>query len=430
VFQQLHPPIPTSKFRHALLFLFVGICASLAGCSHPAVYEPLPTGLLPAGSFALTWMYPLDLKDDSVVSLDVRDQLIYIVTADKHVTALERKSGKFKFAMVVNTPSPHLHPPVELADKIVFPTVISLEVFDKSGVHLRSMPLSSPLRSGATGSGSATGSGDTIYFGADDPAGGLVLAVDLSRAFDFNRWSLLTPGGAITSTPCFYNDTLFVANEAGQVYAINSDRNPVWNTPGHIFLAAAPIIADLKADEGGLYIASKDSHLYCLNTIDQKVDQTSVQGGRLKWEFFPGVPLEDSPQPAGDMVYQYVPGKGMAAISKVDGPFIRPARWIYPTATRFLSQDAHYAYLVDARPNADDKDKTDNFIIAVDKQTGEKVFESKHTDFNVFGSNLKDEVIYAGYASGQILAIEPVLNAGRVGEIVLVPVTDLTAVPH
>jgi len=433
VFQQLLPPPPKSRISLALLFLLISLSTFLAGCSHPAVYEPLPTALMPAGSFALSWIYPLNLTDDSIVSLDVRDQLIYIITADKHVTALERKSGKFKFATVVNSPSPHLHPPVELADKIVFPTIVSLEVFDKNGVHLRSMPLSAPLRSGAAGSGESSGSGDTIYFGADDPAGGRVYAIDLSRDFDFNRWTLLTPGGAITSAPCFYDDVLFVATEAGQVYAVNSDRNPVWNTQGHIFQAAGPIIADLKADEGGLYVASKDSHLYCLNTVGSvnPATQVNIVGGKMKWEFFPGVPLDATPQPAGDMVYQFIPGKGMAAIDKENGPFIRPARWIYPTATRFLSQDAHYAYLVEPRAhNGDSDDMSDNVIIAVDKQTGEKVFESRHTDFNVFGSNLKDEIIYAGYASGQVLAIEPVLTAGRVGEIVLVPVADLTAVPH
>ena len=364
--------------------------------------------MLPAGSFALSWIYPLKLSDDSIISLDVRDEVIYIVTADKHVTALDRKSGTFKFAAQINTPSPHLHPPVELSDKIVFPTIISLEVFDKTGTHLRSMPLSAPLRSGATGSS------DTIYFGADDPAGGRVYAVNLARNFDFNRWTLLTPGGGITSAPTFYDGILFVATEGGQVYAINADRAPVWNTQGHIFQAAAPVVADLKADKDGVYVASKDTNLYCLDHLI----------GKLKWEFFAGVPLDATPQPAGDMVYQYVPGKGLAAIDKLTGPFIRPARWICPSATQFLSQDAHYAYLVEPSGGLG------NTIIAVDKQTGERAFESRHTDFNIFGTNLKDEMIYAGYASGQVLAIEPVLIAGRVGELVLVPQSDLTALPH
>jgi hypothetical protein len=364
--------------------------------------------MLPAGSFALSWIYPLNLSDDSIITLDVRDEVIYIITADKHVTALDRKSGKFKFAAVINSPSPHLHPPVELTDKIVFPTIISLEVFDKNGSLLRSMPLSAPLRSGATGSG------NIVYFGADDPAGGRVIAVDLARNFDFNRWSLLTPGGAITSAPTFYDGILYVATEGGQVYAVNAERSPVWSTQGHIFQAGGPIIADLKADKDGIYVSSKDTNLYCLDHLT----------GKLKWEFFAGVPLDAAPQPAGDTVYQYIPGRGMTAIDKLTGPFIRPARWICPSATQFLSQDAQYAYLVEPSGGGG------NTIIAVDKQTGERAFESRHADFNVFGTNLIDETIYAGYATGQVLAIEPVLTAGRVGELVLVPKADLTALPH
>jgi hypothetical protein len=66
VFQQLLPPDRISK---NLSFLFMCFCGWLAGCSHPAVYEPLPVQLLPAGSFALAWIYPLDLKDDSVATI-------------------------------------------------------------------------------------------------------------------------------------------------------------------------------------------------------------------------------------------------------------------------------------------------------------------------------------------------------------------------
>jgi outer membrane protein assembly factor BamB len=416
-----------------LSFLLVCICGLLAGCSHPAVYESLPVQMLPAGSFALSWIYPLDLSDDSVTTIDVRDQWVYVITADKKVTALDRKSGKFKFAATVNTPSPHLHPPVELTDKIVFPTVISLEIFDKKGNHLSSMPLRSTLRSGAAGSSRASDiTNDTIYFGADDPAGGRVIAKYVAHDFDINRWELLTPGGAIASTPVFFDDVLYVATEAGQVYAVNENRAPVWNIDTHIFQAAGPIIADLKVDKDGLYIASKDSHLYCVNPVNtlDADSKTNHVGGTLKWEFFPGAPLSATPAPTADMVYQYIPDQGMAAIDKLKGPFIRPARWIYPGATQFLAEDDHYAYLLVPRTDLDDKNKTDNFIIAVDKQTGEKAFESRHSDYSVFGTNLNDNLIYAGYATGQILAIEPVITAGRVGELVLVPRVDLTAGLH
>jgi hypothetical protein len=68
-----------------------------------------------------------------------------------------------------------------------------------------------------------------------------------------------------------------------------------------------------------------------------------------------------------------------------------------------------------------DEKKTGNVIVAVDKQTGHKAFQSAHTDFNVFGTNVWDSTIYAGYASGQVLAVTPVLKAGQIGELVLAP---------
>src|SRR5581483_6386078 len=106
--------------------------------------------------------------------------------------------------------------------------------------------------------------------------------------------------------------------------------------------------------------------------------------------------------------------------------FNRQARWFYKPGRQFLAQDDKYAYLVEPRvvPNGKgwfenlfhDKHMTVQVIVAIDKQTGRKAFESKHADFSVFGTNTKDDTIYVGYAGGEILAVKPVIKAGRVGE--------------
>ena len=398
---------PSHSLARSIPLFFLALL--FAGCAKPVRYIPNETAALPAGSFARLSNGLVDLQltpDDSLTRIDVREKSIYIFTARKQVTSLDRKAFKTNFITTVNTPGDRLLPPVELADKIVFPTSISMELFDYTGKFLRSVSLSAPLRSGAAGRG------ERIYFGADDPQGGRVMALDLSHTYNIYTWQLLTPGGAITSAPVLYNSILFVGTENGDVYAVNEDSSHVWAIESGIFQTAGPIIADLKANDSGLYVASKDEKLYCINLLT----------GKLLWQFFAGAPLESAPVPFKDVVYQAIPGLGLAAIPAGNSaPYIRSAKWIYPTATRFLSQDEKYAYMIEPWQDPTDEKKTGNTIIAVDKETGHKAFQSAHTDFNVFGTNVWDSTIYAGYSSGQVLAITPVLKAGQIGELVLAP---------
>jgi hypothetical protein len=403
----VQPFNPSPSIARSIPLFFLALL--FAGCAKPVRYIPNETAALPAGSFARLSNGLLDMQlapDDVLTRIDVREKSIYIFTANKQITSLDRKAFRTNFITNVNARADRILPPVELADKIVFPTSISMELFDYSGKFLRSVSLSAPLRSGAAGIG------ERIYFGADDTEGGRVMALDLSHTYSIYTWQLLTPGGAITSSPVLFNGILFVGTENGDVYAVNEDRSPVWAIESGVFKTAGPIIADLKANASGLYVASKDEKLYCINMLT----------GKLLWQFFAGAPLDTAPVPFKDVVYQAIPGVGLAAIEAGNSaPYIRSAKWIYPTATKFLSQDEKYAYMVEPWQDPTDEDKTGNRIIAVDKQTGQKAFESEHTDFSVFGTNIWDSTVYAGYATGQVLAITPVLKAGQIGELVLAP---------
>jgi len=391
------------------------------GCTEPVTYKANAVAELPADSFVKAWMADLHLKDASIQRIDVREKMLYVVSSNKQVTAINRGPGTIKFVAQVAQAGERLLPPVELTDKIVFPTATSLEIYDYTGVHQRSVNLDAPIRSGATGGGSM------IYFGADDPAGGRVEAFDLTRNFANRRWELLTPGGSISSTPVLYLGVLFVGTESGAVYAVNEERKPIWATEGSVFQASGPIVADLKADENGLYVASKGSILYCINRTN----------GKLQWQYFSGGPLYTAPVPTSDTLYIYSEGVGIAAVSKAPVPtsngnaqnaYDRSAKWVYHPGKQFLAQDEKYAYIMETRRDAKDEDVTHRVIVAVDKETGQKMFESQHQDFSVFGTNPRDNTIYAAYPSGELFAIKPVLKPGQIGELVAVPVSAKDAV--
>jgi hypothetical protein len=337
----------------------------LGGCAEPPVFHRNSVAILPAGSLSREWFVDLHLTDDPIVKIDVRDKLVYVYTTSKEVLGFDRKAGTLKMTMRVSSPSSRLQPLVELKDRIVFPNAISIEVFDDKGFFEKSIPLNVPLRS------NASGDNETIYFGSVGPHGGLVEAYDVSQPYAPQQWEFMTRDTAdVTAGTADYGGIVYSGSQEGEVNAVTSERNQIWDTDHGNFLVSGPITADLAVDESG----------------------------------------------------QYVPHKGLAALDKLSGPFNRTPRWIHPTATQFLAQDEKYAYLADPRPSADDKGAPGYAIIAVDKQTMKFAFESDHKDFTVLGTNRKDSLIYAAFADGKFYAIHPVLKAGQIGELVMVPV--------
>jgi outer membrane protein assembly factor BamB len=387
--------------KYAIAVALIGLTGA---CQKPPELRHNPVDILPMGSLQRSWFIDAHLDNDPIVRLDVRDKYIYLYTRGKRVIAYDRVAGTPQMNMHVSSPDVQLMPLVELKDFVVFPSATSLEVFGKDGLFQRSIPLSRPLRSHAAGEGTL------IFFGSAGPHGGLVEAYDVASPYALQRWEFLTTDFSdVTAGVVAYADTVYSATEGGEVDAVNTERGQIWDTDHGNFKTYGAINADLKADEAGLYIASTDYTLYCVNRGT----------GKLKWQYFSGTPLMESPVTTVDTVYQYVPGKGLAAVDKLTGAFDRTPRWIHPTATQFLAQDDRYSYLADPHPDPANGAKSVYTIIAVDKQTGKKVFESDHKDFTLVGSNRKDNLIYAGYTNGKIFAIKPVVKAGEIGELVM-----------
>jgi len=391
--------------KHSIAILLAGLATSFTGCAEPTVFHRNPVNVLPMNSLQRGWFVDLDQSNDPIVKIDVRDRLVYVYLQSKTVIGFDRKAGTLKMTMEVHSPALRLQPLVELKNHIVFPNTTSLEVFTAEGFFEKEIHLSRPLRS------DASGEGEVMYFGSVGPNGGLVEAFDISQPYTLQKWEFLTRDtAAVTAGTATYGGVTYSASQNGEIDAVTAEMQQLWDIDNGEF-QAGPVTADLKVDESGLYIASKDTKLSCVNRST----------GKLKWQYFAGTPLTESPVTTSDSVYQIVPGLGLVALDKLTGAFNRTPRWVNPTATQFLAQDEKFAYLADPRPTADDKGEVGYAIIAVDKQTGKQAFESDHKDFSVFGTNRKDSTIYAGFPGGKFFAITPVLKAGQIGEMVMAP---------
>lgn len=386
--------LPRKRRTSVALISLVAIAGMIGGCGGKKTKSSAPEiGPVPQFSFARQWTQSVDIagKNNTVEDIYLSDNHVYVSTTDFKSFVMTRSGGSLTSINDIDATGGVLRPPAVLADRIVYPTGTTLEVYDYNGVKLRSIDLDFPTRSRALGSGSM------VYIGLDYPQYGRLAAIDVTREHGSTRWELQTRGG-VSAKPAVYENILFIGSEDGRVYAVDIDRNPAWPLEGSVYRTGGAIRADIKADDFGVYVASADSKLYC-------IDRNS---GRTKWQHFAGVALTTAPIVTADSVYQFARGQGMIALDKTAGGFNRKARWIVEDAEQFLSADEKYVYLR----------MSNNRIVAVDKASGAEKFASKGRDFDLFASNEKDSTIYAAKANGEVVAIRPVLTPGAVGAIV------------
>ena len=339
----------------------------------------------------------LETTHGPITRVFARDTLVFGYTDDGASYVVDRATGTILHVETIRHGSEALHPPVVLKDYIVYPTNTSVEVYDRKGDLVRSKDLNYSIRS------DAVGSKNYVYFGADYVGGGRLMAVDVTSEYLDHRWALMFPKSAVSAGPARLGDIVYAAAKDGKVVAIAYDtREPVWTVEGGTFQTYGAVLADLAADESGVYVASTDTKLVALNR----------NNGKVKWQYTSNVELHNAPVLAKDLVLQNVPGVGMVALDKGAGLYNRTPRWIASDVVKVLSADEKFVYVL----------HDDRSIVALDKLTGKAVFKSNRRDLTAFATNPRDGTIYAVTTANRMVALAPVLKPGVVGELALEPV--------
>lgn len=376
----------------------------LPGCGGRET-ENTKTTLLPPMTFARSWRTDLHFHREHATELHMRGDMLISYASNGTAYLLRRNDGLLLHSDTVPGGDFRLRPPVVLGDRIIYPTTTMMEVFDTGGKHIRSINLGGAIRSRAVGERSF------LYVGTDTGTGaGRISKFDLNAGSDTPVWQLQTYHGGIEAAPAVQSNIVFAASNDGLVYAVSADsRAPVWplvsqNTPDYVFNARAPVVADLVADETGLFVCTLDGRMYCLNLLS----------GQIKWQYFGGGPLENPPVLSVDSVYLLDPKHGLVAMDKVNpapSAYNRTPRWSIKDAAQFLAQDDRNVFLR----------RQDNTIVAVDKSTGTEQFRAKRKDLRVFANNRRDGVVYAATSEGVIVSIRAVYDAGTMGVFVMAP---------
>jgi outer membrane protein assembly factor BamB len=377
--------------KHSIGLILLG-AGLIGGCRHAAP-PPQPTyGPIPAGSFVKAADANLQLQKDRVENLYLCDEKLIVYTQNSEAFSLDRSSLTMQSLSDVGSRGERLLPPVVFRHTIIFPTDTSLQIYNHRGQKLRAIDLHRALRSPLIGSGSI------LYTGVDYQTGGRVIAINPDNPEVPIKWEFLTNSG-ITAAPAYANGILYIGTEDGQVIAAQDQSGASEPLGIFHFNTAGEIVADLKADDYGVYIASTDTKLYCLDP----------NTGHIKWQYFAQHPLMKSPTVTATRVYQAVPDVGLVALDKENGPADRLPLWTAKNVAQILSEDNRCVYVR----------LTDNSIAAIDKQTGKQLFASHGHHFVAFATNTRDATIFASTADGQIYAIRPVFTAGTTGELVM-----------
>lgn len=384
--------------------------AVVGGCAQPnpptsAIVKPIE---LPVGSFMAKWRADLQFqqKDDVVTELYVRDELIFAYTKSHTVYAIDKETGTLRSVTQPTSAENHLFPPVVLKEFVVYPTILTLYVYDRKGHFLKAVR----PRDIAIGT-RAVGAGTRVFFGGDSVGGGRAVSMDLNGSQYQNaseNWKLLTMGG-LSGAPVFQQGFVYIGDRKGNVYAVNAEScAPIWpleskdtGREDHVFGTDGAIEADMKADDFGVYVASLDSKFYCLDRIS----------GRVKWQYYGDLPLRHSPDVSASTVYLFVDGRGLVAMDKQNTDpkqYNRTARWVMPDGRGVLGEDDKYTYV----------HRGDGAVVAVDKATGLPQYTTKKR-YGVFGANAKGGVSFVATPDGHVFAATLNLKPGAPGEVAL-----------
>jgi outer membrane protein assembly factor BamB len=362
-------------------------------------------GLISPNSFKVAWRLQIDTEERGLIDkLYLRDDTVFIYTQTQAVQSVST-SGRTKFVQQIVDSSDVLYPPILLpllgrlddqrgdGNVVVFPRSNGFVVTRPTG-EIVAEP---SFRSGLTTP--AVEMAGLIYVGVADERGGRLVQVDpLARAgFIQERVQV---DGSLAGRPAAFGGFVYVADLTGKVYGMTEQLSQLWNNRDYLTEEGKGVNAGLTVDDFGLYIAGTDGTLNVVNR----------ESGRRLWRYFSGSPLFASPVVTDEYVYQARTTGGVVALSKFEGSSnSREPIWTAENAIGFLSHDDQNVYLL----------QDDGFIAAHDKETGDLMFKSETNNLRTFARNVDGPRIFGATRSGEIVAIDPVLGRGEVGELAM-----------
>jgi len=344
-----------------------------AGVAGAADGDYLPARALQDAGLMKYWQLQLPLDRGQVVrDVYLVDEALYVATQDGYVYALDAYTGVLRWLQPVTRSGYKVRRPTHLGDLVVFVTPVDIQTYDRrSGDGQSRHDLRYP-----PGSAIVT-DGQRLFVGGLDRR---LYSLELPHLF--YAWRVVT-NGPITSSPAVHGENVYVATEAGGVYACTrADKRLVWQTS--VF---GPVSADLVVTEDGVYVASRDQSLYLL----------FLETGEIRWRARFSGRLLEPPVVTPAVVFQYCEDDGLVAVeNRVVGVEER-LRWRLREGRQALTVHEGTVYVL----------SRDAELLAVREVNGEVAVRIPAPGFTLGAPAVATSTVFLASPDGQLFCARP-----------------------
>lgn len=332
-------------------------------------------GALQEAGLSKFWQLRLPLEPgQQLQDIHLVDNALYAGTQDGYVFAMDAYTGVIRWLQRITRSGYHVRRPCHAGENVVFVTPTDLQIYNRrTGDGVRRHELRFPPGT------AVVSDGERLFIGGIDRR-----LYALNAETQFLEWRIITDG-PIVSTPALYGEHVFVANDAGTVFACTrADKRQHWVQPAVTY---GPIAADLVVDNRGVFVASKDLSLYLF----------FLENGLERWRVRFSAPLDTPPVVTTDLAFQYCEGAGVSAVETEQINTEAGIRWTVPAGRIALTVDKRCAYIL----------SRDETLLAVKLADGEIAGTIPTPGFTIGIPDVVTTTVFIAAVDGRLFCARP-----------------------
>ncbi len=331
--------------------------------------------LLEHANLKILWENKLSIKNnESLDQLFILGNSIYAISDQNYMVSLNKENGDIIFRRIV---APEGLPVAGLKlyeDKLISTVGTKLiEIDPKTGNQLKTVDVGFGIACPAARNSSF------FYLSGADKRLHTLRAEDKVQIFE-----VAAENDSMITSIIAHDISVIFGTDAGNVISITPDKpRKLWQ-----FDASDGIAGPIVRDGTSLFFASKDTNVY-------RVDMVGLPLRRqLIWKYQTAGVLDREPRVTQEVVYQYVPAKGVTAIGKQSGQFI----WSVPGGVDLLAEAKGRAYVI----------TRDRKLVVMDNLSAKKLYSVNFAEVTRHTANTTDSKIYIADEHGRIACLQPV----------------------
>jgi outer membrane protein assembly factor BamB len=358
------------KSIHILLTI---ICLFVFASSLHAIEDSrwlVPQDRLESTELKIVWQYNLPFaKHETLNQLQVFGRRLYALSSRNYLSCLNRADGNVIFSnFVAPAGLPVMGFEFHEGELITIVGSKLIEINADAGTEQTSTNITSGVTCPVVRNDAF------FYIAGGDKRLHVLRAEDKVQLFEVAAESDSTITSVLAD-----NKFVIFATVKGNVICISPDK-PVklwqFNAPG--------AIAGLVYDSASVYVACRDTNIYCLD----------LKSGKLLWKYQTQAILDAPPQSGSKVVYQHIPDAGLIALDKQTGKLL----WQLPEGMGLLAESGDKAFVITEA----------GLLVAMDNVKAKKLYSVDIGQAVKYATNTADSKIYLADNQGRLACLQAI----------------------